>query len=319
MKRDIIFPAEIWSFGKHRRYYSGGDSPPPATSTTTVQQQFSPEEAAARAKVQAEAERIYNTTNPSLSSSAYPGAAPANFSADTVNAQNKLRAFANGKGQTIANEAGDALQFGLKDVLNPTSSPGFQASLDSATRRVGEAYTDPNGVLGQIRGNFTSGDSGGSGTREGIANGLAGRSYLNTIGDVTGKMTSDAYTAGLDTFSKTLAFAPNAYNLETQPAITEAAIGQQSEGQQQAILDYLSQQKQWGLSAPWLGLGNYANVVYGGSNPTSVTSGVASTGSANKASPFGGALAGAAIGSSIMPGIGTGVGAGAGLLMSLFS
>lgn len=246
-----------------------------------------------------------------------PYAAPVPFSPDTTAAQNNLRSVATTQGPQVAQQAQQALQFGLHDVLNPTASPGFQASLDTATRRVGQAYTDPNGVLSQIRTGAMSGNSTGSGTREGVANGIAARSYLNTIGDVTGKMTSDAYASGLDTFNKTLAFAPNAYNLMTQPAITQAAVGQQNEAQSQAQADYEAANKNYQQNAPWQQLGNYANIIYGGSNPTTTTSGTAPGPTRNPAAPLGMALQGAALGSMIMPGIGTGVGAGAGLLLGM--
>ncbi len=295
--------------------FMGGSEPAPASSSTTTQQVYSPEETAARNKVQSEAERIYNSTSGSFTSANYPGAAPTPFSSDTVAAQNYLRNFATTQGSTIAGQAGDALKFGLKDVLSPSSNPALQQTIDTTTRKIGETYTDPGGVLSNIRGAFTGNNSGGSGTREGIAGGLAGRSYLNAVGDATGKITSDAYKEGLDTFNKTLAFAPNAYNLMTQPALTQAAVGQQIEGMQQAQATYGANQQSWALNAPWMGLQNYAQIVYGGANPATTTTGTASTGSANKNAGMGMALQGASIGATVGGPWGALIGGAAGLLM----
>lgn len=281
---------------------SGGSKSP--TSTTTVNQNYSPEEAARRAALMAEGERIYGTTKGAVPQGPTP-------SADTLQAQQMMRGAAAGPVTDIAGMMPQAVQFGMHDVLNPASNPALQATLDTATRQVGNAYTDPGGVLARIRQGFDIQNSGGSSTREGIAGGIAGREYLNTIGDVTGRITSDAYSKGLDTFSRTMALAPQAISTATAPAGITSAVGQQTEAYQEAA-------RQWDLAAPWAALGPYANIVNGLSNPSTTTTATAP--GATKSSiggALGGALTGAAIG-SVVPGLGTMAGAGIGLMMGLF-
>lgn len=286
-------------------YGKGGDPAPPSSTTNTTQL-YSPEEAARRAKVMAEAERIYQQTQGAGMN--MQGPKP---SADTLRAQQMLREQAMGGMSSLAGMMPWAMQFGMQDVLDPTKSPGFQASLDTATRKVSEAYTGPTGPFANIRSSFTGANSGGSGTREGIAMGMAGRDYLNTIGDVTGRMTMDAYGKGLDTFSRTLASAPIAMSTMGQPASAISAIGQQQEGYEQAG-------KEWELSAPWAAFGPYANVVQGMGGPQGTTATTTGTGArANPMAPLGMAMMGASMGTAIAPGWGTAIGAGAGLLLSM--
>jgi len=288
----------------------GGDSPPAQTSTTNVVQQYSPEEAARRAQLMQTAQQIYEAN-----AGRVQGMAPGGPTADTLQAQNLMRNFANSAPYAgMMGQLQNAQTFGLQGVLDPTSSPGFQASLDTATRKVNEAYTGPSGPMAQIRSQFQANNSGGSGTREGIAMGMAGRDYLNTIGDVTGKLTSDAYTKGLDVFSRTMALAPQ--NIQTEistgmlPANIIGSIGQQNEA-------YDERQRLWDINAPWQALAPYANIVSGMSNPSTQTTSTVPGPQANPLAPVGGAMMGASL--AAMTGFNPIIGAGAGLMLSLFS
>lgn len=277
--------------------YPGGSSGGGGQSTTNVTQMYSPEEAARRAKVMAEAERAY--------ANAPVVGGPAGASADTLAAQDRMRAFSTGAGQQIANQAGGALKFGLGDVLYPESNPALRATQEAAVRPITEAYTGPGGALQQVRDHFGQGP--GAGSREAIALGLTNRSYLNTVGDVSSRIASEGYNRGLDTFSKSLATAPSVYGLGMQPAATQDLVGQQTEGYQEA-------QRQWQLNQPWMNLQNYANVVFGGASPGTQTT---SQGPGMSNVQRGGmALSGAAMGAMVGGPVGGAIGAGAGLLLS---
>lgn len=287
--------------------YEGGGDAPPQTSTTNTTQMYSPEEAARRAALMAEAQRVYESAKSQVGS-----AAPVGPSADTLQAQSMYRQMASnnpiaGMGQELQN----AQTQGFNAMLNPTASPGFQSTLDTALRRVGQTYTDPGGVLSQIRGGFTAGNSGGSGTREGIAGGIAGREYLNTVGDVTGRLTSDAYNKGMDVFSRTMALAPQNMQAimagQSLPANIMSTIGQQNEG-------YAEQQRQWNLQSPWAALTPYAGIVQGMSNPSTQTTSTTPGAQNNPMAPIGAAM----LGASLFPSMPF-VGAGAGLALSLFN
>lgn len=279
-------------------------------STQTVQN-YSPEEAARRAQVMAEAERIFKAMSAG-GTPAFPGAAPVGPSQATLNAQGRLQGFSTGAGQNAANQALGALQFGLGDVLYPQSNPALQATIDTATRHIGNQFTDPGGVLSQIRNEFSGSSSDGVSSREGIAGGMAARSYLDAVGDVTGKITSEGYKAGLDTFGRTMAFAPNLYNMGTQPAITEGAVGQQQEAYAQAQQDFEAASRMWDINAPWNNVQNYANIVFGGSSPGSTTT---STNQISSVQRAGMALSGAAMGFQMGGPYGAAAGAALGLLL----
>lgn len=309
------YPLLTFGFPPERQKgrYFGGDDPPPQQSTTTVAQQYSPEEAAKRAKVMDEAARIYQSQQ-----GAVQNLSPTGPSADTLKAQSFYRNLAGGGAQPLIESMQKATQFGLTDAMNPGSNPALKQTLDTATRQVGEAYTGPGGVLSRIRSQFQGGNTGGvNSTREGIALGNANQSYLNTIGDVTGKITSDAYGKGLDTFSRTMALAPQTLGMMAQPGQWLGAIGAQNEAYEDA-------NRQWQLQAPWAAFTPYAQTVAQMGNPSSVTTATAPGAQKNPMAPFGAAMMGASLGSSLFPAVagatpyGAMAGAGAMLAMSLF-
>ncbi len=294
-----------------RVYDKGGGSP---SSTTTVNQLFSPEEAARRAKVMEEAERLYGTTAGTISNAPYPGATPVGPSPDTLAAQNFLRGYSLGPGAGLGGQALSATQFGLSDVLYPEANPALRATQAAAIRPVTEAYTDPGGVFSNIRaGAINAGQFGGS--RQGIAEGVAGGRYLSTIGDISAKIASEGYERGLGTFERTLAMAPQTFALGAQPAVGLSAVGAQGEAYQQTQEDYNAASRMWALNAPWMPLQNYANIVYGGIQAGTRTDTAGSAPQVNKPmTALGGAAAGAYVGSQIYPGWGTVIGAGVGAL-----
>lgn len=251
--------------------FNGGDDDNKTKSQTQVSYNYDPNDSAARQRLYAEASRIYDTIKGSAASSQYPGAKPIPLSPETKQAQQMLTSTALGPGQKVADAAGQALNFGFKDVLYPSSNPALQAHIDSATRRLGEEFTSPTGPLAQARGYFTGNNSAGTGTREGIAAGLASRSYLNTVGDVTAKLTSDGYKEGLDTFEKTMAFAPNAYSLMTMPAQTLGAVGAQNESVAGINEAFEAAKRNYALTGDWTSLQPYANVILGLSQPGTTT------------------------------------------------
>jgi hypothetical protein len=76
------------------------------------------------------------------------------------------------------------------------------------------------------------------------------------------------YGQDADTFSRVLAFAPQALDTGLMPSNILSGIGAQNEMQQQQINDYLANAAMWDYNAPWTPLQNYASIVFGGANPT---------------------------------------------------
>ena len=292
---------------------SGGGSG--GGSSTTTQQNYSPEEAARRAQVMGEAERIYNQTAPSMSSASYPGEQPVPFSVPSVAAQN-LGVYQAGQQQIGAHLANQAMEYGLTGAMDVQNNPYLQSAITAALRPTTQQYVDPGGVLSSIRTNATdSGQFGG--VRQGVAEGIAAGRYTQNAMDMAGKMASSAYDKGQDTFARTLALAPQTMAMNNLPVSTLSGVGAQQEGVAQEEAAYLANQNMWNLNAPWAPLQNYANIVYGGASPSTTSTSTSSGGAVKKnraAGALGGAASGAAMGSTFGP-YGTAIGAVAGGLL----
>lgn len=216
------------------------------TTISRTEPSYTPEERAAREDLLKRGIDIYKGQQGTLGQILQP-------SAETTASQQGITNVATGVGQNIATGAANATNFGLSSaVLDPNNTPGYQGALNAALRPVTNAYMDPGGVLSKIRGNFTAGNSGGSGTREGIASGIAGREYLNTVGDVSSRMSLDQYGKGLNFMKDTLSLAPNTYDLQRQPAMDVGAVGTQKEAYAQSQ-----------FAAPWSELQPYTGILQG--------------------------------------------------------
>jgi hypothetical protein len=163
-----------------------------------------------------------------------------------------------------------ATQFGLHDVLYPQSNPALNATIDAAIRPITQSYLDPNGVMSAIRTEAGQANQVG-GSRQGVAEGVAAGRYANQVGDTAAGIATEGYNRGLDTFGRTMALAPQSMQSMLLPAQTLGAIGGQREQYQQQAEDYNAASRQWRLNAPWVPLQNYASLIYGGANPTGVS------------------------------------------------
>jgi hypothetical protein len=276
---------KIWSHEANLKQGGGGSG-----KSTSVTQNYSPAEAAQRAQVQAEASRLYNQTASTIAGSPYTGAQVVPLSGDSITGQNLAKQSATNQINTINPQLQAATQFGLSDVMDVNSNPYLQASIDAAVRPITESYTDPNGVLSNIRTNSMLNGGQGTSSRQGIAEGIAAGRYANAIGDVSARVASEGYGQGLDTFSKTLGLTPGTMAAMNQPAQTFSAVGAQNEGIAQAQENYMADARNWDLNAAWAPLQNWANIVYGGTGANSSTT---STGGGAQRNPLLGAMGGA--------------------------
>jgi hypothetical protein len=304
-----------WSHEFNLKQGGGGSG-----KSTSVTQNYSPAEAAQRAKVQSEAKRIYDQTASTIAGSPYTGAQVVPLSGDSITGQNLAKDAATQQINSINPQLAAATQFGLSDVMDVNSNPYLQASIDAAVRPITESYTDPNGVLSNIRTNSMLNGGQGTSSRQGIAEGVAAGRYANAIGDASARVASEGYGQGLDTFSKVLGLTPGTMSAMAQPAQTFSAVGAQNESLAQAQENYEADARNWDLNAAWAPLQNWANIVYGGTGANSSTT---TSGGSTQRNPLmgamGGAMSGAQLGSMI-PGLGTGVGAiGGAILGGLFS
>jgi len=282
----ILLAAVTWAV---RLQLSGGGGGG-GSSTQTVQN-YSPEEVARRTALMDEADRLYRASGPLWQT--YPGSAPLTPSQSTLDAENYLLGLVNTQKGDAASLS-KAVNYGLTDAMDVNNNPYLQSAITAAINPITQSYTDPGGVMSQIRqGAVQAGGVGGS--RQGIAEGLAAGRYAQAIGDTTSSMLNKAYETGQDTMTKTLALAPQALQSAQLPAQTLAAVGASQEGRDLDQAAYAEQQRLWELNAPWQNLQNYANMVFGGGSSGSTS--VASAGS--RPSTLMSALSGAASGQSI--------------------
>ena len=244
------------------------------SSTQTVQN-YSPAEAARREAVQKAAEDLYGSTKAKITSSPYPGAQPVPFSNSTLVGQQLAQTAGNTAATAYIPELTKATQFGLNGALDVNSNPYLQSAIAASIRPITESYTDPGGVMSQIRTNAMNNGGQGTSTRQGIAEGVAAGRYANAIGDTAGKIASEGYGQGLDTFSKVLGLTPQTMSTLSMPASLYGAVGAQQENLGAQKEQYNSDARFWDLNKDWMPVQNWANIVYGGSSPgtTSTTSG----------------------------------------------
>lgn len=288
---------------------SGGQQ---STSSST-KVEYTPEEMAARQNVWNQASNLYDQSMSAIQNGPAPVSAPAGQSADTLAGQEAARSWATGGQTQIANQLPGAIQYGLNGAMDVQNNPYLQSAIQAAIRPVTNNLNEQ--ILPGVRADAMA--SGGyGGTRAGIAEGLAMAKANQSAQDTAAQMASQAYQTGQDTFSKTLAFLPQASSVGTMPSQILSGIGAQNENYQQELNDYQANLAQYNQTKGWGQLGNLASAIYGGIQPgtTTTTTGAGT----NKArSALTGAASGAALGTAIMPGIGTAVGAIGGGIMGL--
>lgn len=264
--------------------------------------------------------------------------------------------------QLLGYGAGGATQQGTQgafDAMNtlqaagdPANNQYFQSALQSAIRPVTEQFREQ--VLPGIQ---SAGNSVGQfgGSRQGIAEGLASRGYMDTIGDISANMGNQAYAQGLQATQAAGGLGQALANMGLTSSAQAGQLGQglaglsgqlqsgiagagnqlfgtgmNSLGQMTALAP-TAQDAALGLAngyasfgqlpmqniAQYLGLLNQG----AGMGGTSTMNSSANTGASGSrlTGALGGAASGAAIGSAFMPGIGTGIGALAGGLYGAFA
>jgi len=200
---------------------------------------------------------LYNQNN---GATPYPGARPVGPSASTLAGQNLLTNNA-AAAQALLPGAASALGTALT-APNIEQNPFAMRAIDAALGRVTNQYTDPNGVLANIRGGASgAGQYGGS--RQGIAEGIAAREYGNTMADTAANMATTMYGQGLDTMTRGIALAPTVMQAGQIPASMLSAVGTQQEGFQQANENYRAEADTWNINQPWQNLSTYASFING--------------------------------------------------------
>lgn len=248
----------------------GGDN----TTVQSTRVEYSPQEQAARDQVMQSALDTYKNSVAS-NNGQYTGAKPVGMSAQTQQGQSML-AGAAGQIQNNVNNATQANNFGLHDVLYANSNPYLQSAMDAATKPLINQFQDSGGVLSSIRdGAVSAGGYGGS--RQGIAEGLAASRLNDTIANTRASMANTNYQNGLQTMQDSIKNTGMLSLLGQLPGQIMTGIGAQNEGYAQAQENYNAASRDYAQNSQWAPLQNLANIIYGGSNGTTTSKGTAPT------------------------------------------
>lgn len=252
----------------------------------------------------------------------YPGQQVAPMSSDTTAAQSYARNLA----QSTLPQANDATMqsalFNLQGGRDVANNPYLQSAIKAAQQPTLQAFSSVGGPLSQIRQHFTGGNSGGSGTRESIAEGLALRGLGQTLDNTAAGMTMQAYTQAQDNAVRTLGLMPQTMQAATMPAQLLSGVGSSQDAYAQSLIDAEMQKWNFQQAAPMTQLQQYQQLISGNFGGSTSSSGTSVGPTPQQAKPnmwmggLGGAASGAAIG-SVIPGIGTAVGAGLGALIGI--
>jgi hypothetical protein len=174
--------------------------------------------------------------------------------------------YAQGSGQQLADAASGAAQFALGPMLFAESNPALQSYIDAATRPIRQQLTEETlpAIAGSAAGNYNYG-----GSRQGIAEGLAAGRASQAVGDTAAQIANQGYQSGLDAFNKSLAVAPQTFQLGLAPSSVVGAVGEQQRSMEQALIDDAFARHSFEQNLPYSRLNEYANLVsgqYGGSS-----------------------------------------------------
>ncbi len=117
--------------------------------------------------------------------------------------------------------------------MSPESNPWMQDYIGAATRPVTEQFTEQ--VLPGLRGRdrMTGATDYGS-TRSGVAEGIATRGYLDTIGDISSRMWGDLYGTNVGAQQNAMRMSPMLASMMSMPASMYGSAGDIKQRQAQA-------------------------------------------------------------------------------------
>jgi len=124
--------------------------------------------------------------------------------------------------QDIIGGTQGALNFAL-DPRNAMNNPYLQQAMGSAIRPLTQNYQE-NVLSGITDSAVSAGQSGSS--RQGIAEGIAARGYMDQVGDITGRMASQNYSDAMARMQAAIPQAQGVANLGMMPATIMEGLGQ---------------------------------------------------------------------------------------------
>lgn len=235
----------------------------------------------------------------------YPGSTVAPFTPAQEAGQQQVLDYATGSLPGLASTALASNQFTMGAALDPASNPYLQATAQNAALPIIRGYEQV--TRPQIQNEaLAAGQYGGS--RQGIAEGIAGQGAVDAVARNTYGLFTDAYGRALDNAVRSQAIAPSLLGVGTLPGTVVSGVGEVQQGMNQALTNEDIARYMFNQNAPVTQLQQYGNLVGGNFGGTTQSSGV-STGP--QVNPIAGALGGAATGYAVGSSLGTALGWGA--------
>lgn len=150
-------------------------------------------------------------------------------------------------GQTVAQGQQALTPFLSGQYMDVKNNPYLQSAMDSAIRPITQNYRES--VLPSIRGNFNVGTDAVDQSKEGIAQGVASRGYLDAVSGVTSSMANRGYETGLNATQNAIGQIPGLTTAAIAPGQAQWNIGALIQGHEQNLrnaplaIDQLQQQR----------------------------------------------------------------------------
>ena len=181
-----------------------------------------------------------------------------------------------------------ALDYGLNSVYDPQSNPVINDYIASATRPLSQAYEE---MVGNTLSGGAEGAGGFGGSRQGVAEGLAGRSYLDAVGDTSTNIYNNAYNKGLDQQTKMMALAPQTMQAGLFPSGIADQVGGRYQGQNQLGIDESMNRYNYDNNIEYSRMNDFFNTMMGQGFGSSTTTGPNPNAGNTAANMLGGGLA----------------------------
>jgi len=188
----------------------------------------------------------------------YPGQTYAGFAPLQEQGQQYMANYAQAI-QPYQTNAMNAMDWGMNAVMDPASNQALQGHIQSAIRPLTEQYTEQ--VLPGIRRQAEM--YGGAGNRTGLAEGVASRSYMDAVGDISSGMMSEAYGQGLQQQARMAALYPGIAQAGTMPGQWMQQVGAQQQAMDQLGIDEAMSRHYYDYNAPYERYTNYLNTLQG--------------------------------------------------------
>lgn len=245
------------------------------------------------------AQQAYGQT----SKTPYPGQYYAPYTNDQLAGQDYIRQLAPVIQQQVKPVIQLASDTASGKFLDPSSNPALQSAMSAAAQPAVQAFRE-SVVPGINSAAISSGAYGGA--RNGLALGRASQGLMQELTNTGAQMAYQNYATERGYQNQSADLFSKALGLQATPAQYLTAVGQDTQTQNQQLLNEKLQKYNDTSQAPWNGLDQYLSLVTGAGGNYGTSTGTASGGST-----FGNVLSGALGGAGLAGGIGSLFGSGA--------